>query len=133
MARYQTEQRRALAELFEQSSHRAFSVQELYAELQGYGISVSAIYRNLADMERQGLVCKIAKKGHKSALYQYVDPHHCAGVIHLKCHACDATFHLNQHVSQMVLGMAAQDFAFEVNSAAVLYGECDSCSQFKRV
>ncbi len=130
MSKYQTTQRRILIDFFKKSNHRTLSAQEIHDELSVHNISVSAIYRNLAEMEEQGLVCKVSAKSRSSALYQYIDPEECVGVIHLKCQECQATFHINRHISKMIMGIAHDDFNFTVNtSAAFLYGKCDNCSQ----
>ncbi len=130
MAKYQTEQRKRLISFFENSNHRTLSAQEIYSELGDQDISISAIYRNLAEMEKDGLLCKISEKNRQGALYQYVNPDTCMGIIHLKCQSCQSTFHLNKHVSQMIIGLAQDDFNFTVNdAAAVIYGQCKNCSQ----
>ncbi len=130
MSKYHTEQRRILINFFKDSNHRTLTAQEIHDELVENNISMSAIYRNLAELENQGLICKVAEKGCSSALYQYIDPDECVGVIHLKCMNCKATFHMNRHISQMVIGIADDDYNFRVkDTAAILYGECDTCSQ----
>ncbi len=130
MIKYQTEQRKILLDLLEESGHRTFCVNDIHRELAYTNISISAIYRNLAELEKQGLVCKVNDKKRNGAFYQYVDPNSCKGVIHLKCQECQATFHLNRHVSQMIIGLASDEHNFFVdNSSAVLYGKCDNCSQ----
>ncbi len=128
--KYNTEQRKLLLELFQDSEHQTFSAQDIQILLKDKEVSMSSIYRNLAEMEREGLVCKVNEKNRPGALYQYVDPHHCAGVIHFKCQSCEATYHLDKNISQMIMGIAKDMHGFMVNeSGAFLYGECDKCSQ----
>ncbi len=134
MVKYQTEQRKILVDFFKESNHRALSAQDIHRELASTNISVSAIYRNLADMEKQNIVCRISEENRTGALYQYVDPNCCIGVIHLKCQSCQATFHLNKHISQMVIELARESHNFSINSfAAFLYGKCDNCSQIPAI
>lgn len=130
MSKYQTEQRKKLISLFEKSPHKTLSAQDIATALENQDISISAIYRNLSEMVNEELLCKISGKNRSGSLYQYVDPHHCAGIIHLKCDSCEATYHLDRNISQMVMGIANDTFAFHINgSAAFLYGKCAKCSQ----
>lgn len=132
MRKYQTEQRKKLIAFFKENIHKSYSAQEIRKALLRENISLSAVYRNLNDMENEGLVCKIKEEKSHSALYQYIDPVECAGIIHLKCQSCDATFHLNRSVSQMLTSLAKEDFAFEINdTGAFLYGKCKACSQIE--
>ncbi len=130
MSKYQTEQRKKLVTLFENSPHQTLSAQDIAAALHDQGISVSAIYRNLSEMVNDGILCKVSEKNRSGSLYQYVDPHHCAGIIHFKCDSCDATYHLDRNISQMLIGIAHDQFSFDLNgNAAFLYGKCKKCSQ----
>ncbi len=130
MSKYKTEQRKKLITLFENNQHHTFSVQDIAQALSDQEISTSAIYRNLSEMVKEGLVCKVSEKNRSGSLYQYVDPTHCAGVIHFKCESCDATFHLDRNISQMVMGVAKDELSFLVNgTSAFLYGKCSNCTQ----
>lgn len=130
MSKYQTEQRKKLISLFKGNRHRTLSVQDIAIALDGQGISTSAIYRNLSEMVRDGLLCKVSEQNRAGSLYQYVDPEHCAGVLHFKCESCDATFHLDKNISQMIINIAKEYHNFSVNgSAAFLYGKCENCIQ----
>ncbi|MFI3208537.1 MAG: transcriptional repressor [Eubacteriales bacterium] len=133
MNKYTTEQRKKLMKLFEEHQHHTFSAQDIATALSNQDISTSAIYRNLSAMVGEGLICKVSEKNRTGSLYQYVDPVHCEGIIHFKCENCDATFHLNTHISQMVIAIAQESHDFQVNgSAAYLYGLCEKCSQLKQ-
>ncbi len=130
MSKYNTDQRRILTEFFKNGNHKSFSVQDIFAEISKFGISMSAIYRNLTEMENAGIICKVFEKNRTGALYQYVDQDNCKGIIHLKCQSCDQTFHLNRHLSQMLTGMAKDEYNFTINtSLAFLYGKCDECNE----
>lgn len=130
MSKYITEQRKNLLDLFENSRHQSFSANEIQELLANKDVSTSAIYRNLTEMVKEGLLCKVSEKNRSGTLYQYVDPEHCVGVIHFKCQSCNSTFHLDKNISQMVIAVAKDAFEFNVNGkAAFLYGECSNCSQ----
>ncbi len=130
MSKYKTEQRKKLITLFENSPHRTLSAQDIASSFDEQEVSISAIYRNLSEMVAEGLLCKVSGQNRSGSLYQYVDPEHCAGVVHFKCECCDATFHLDRNISQMIINIAKDHHGFSVNgSAAFLYGKCANCSQ----
>ncbi|MFI3212294.1 MAG: transcriptional repressor [Eubacteriales bacterium] len=128
MSKYKTEQRKKLITLFENNIHRTLSAQDIATALDGQGISTSAIYRNLTEMVDEGLLCKVSSQNRSGSLYQYVDPNHCVGVIHFKCEKCDATFHLDRSISQMIMNIAKEHYHFSINGgSAFLYGRCENC------
>lgn len=126
--KYQTEQRKRMLVLFENSNHRSLSAQEIAHFLKDEQVSMSAIYRNLAEMEKSGLICKVSEKKRAGSLYQYINPHSCRGIIHLKCDSCDQTYHLDKCVSDMIFAMAEKNFHFHLSSSMpILFGQCDKC------
>lgn len=132
MNKYNTEQRKKLIQLFEGNPHHTFSAQDIASALHSQDISTSAIYRNLSEMVKEGLLCKVSEKNRSGSLYQYVDPNHCVGVIHFKCENCSTTYHLDRNISQMIMNIARDDYGFQINgSAAFLYGICEHCSKTK--
>ncbi len=134
MSRYNTEQRKKLITYFENSNHKTISAQELFLELSSSGISMSAIYRNLAELESQGVICKVLEKNRKDALYQYINPKSCVGIIHLKCSDCEETIHLDKNISQMLFNISMDNHLFKINeSGAFLYGECLKCQTVKSI
>ncbi len=130
MSKYQTEQRQILLELFKSSEHKSFSAVDIFNELKNDDISISAIYRNLKEMESDKLICKVNQKGRSETLYHYVNPKSCIGVIHFKCENCENTYHLNKHISSMISNIAKDEFNFSLNSSGTfLYGKCPKCAQ----
>ena len=130
MSKYKTEQRKTLIDYFESNNHRSLSAQDIHTDLKEQGISISAIYRNLAEMEKDGIVYKVAENSRPGVFYQYIDPDKCTNLIHLKCITCDATLHLNKHISQMMVAYAKDEYGFVINcTGAFMYGECAICSQ----
>ncbi len=128
MNKYQTDQRQKLLQLFQNSGHDYFSALDIFNSLNSEDISMSAIYRNIKDMENEGVICKVNEKGRQEALYHYVNPESCLGVVHLKCEKCKNTYHLNRHISNMITCIAKDVFNFSLNNAgAFLYGVCDKC------
>ncbi len=130
MSRYQTEQRQKLLEVFKNSEHKSFSASDILKKCGNDDISISAIYRNLKIMESEGLICKVVDNKKSEALYHYVNPNSCVGIIHLKCEDCENTYHVNKHISNMIFELAKEDLRFTISdTSAFLYGKCDNCSQ----
>ncbi len=130
MGKYQTDQRQKLIELFKSSGHQPYSASDILKKFDDESISVSAIYRNLKDMEQEGLICKLTQKGRSEAIYYYVNPESCVGIVHLKCEVCETVYHLNRHISNILIAAAKDDFNFSINRSGVfLHGKCELCSQ----
>lgn len=130
MSKYKTEQRKKLINLFEKNPHFSFSPQQIFNKLGQDEISMSAIYRNLSEMVDDGTVSKVRENKGSGNFYQYIDPKHCDGIIHLKCRKCDNVIHLSKSVSQMVINLSKEELSFNIDgTTAFLYGECEKCSQ----
>ena len=130
MSKYKTEQRKILVDYFEHNNHQSLSAQEIFTALDNQDISMSAIYRNLSEMEKEGIVCKVDGDNRQTAYYQYINSKECIGAIHLKCQTCDTTLHLNHNIAQMMMGFTKEEYGFIINPCgAFLYGKCAKCSQ----
>lgn len=128
--KYQTGQRKRMLALFEASAHRCLSAQDVAEALKEENISMSAIYRNLSEMEKAGLISKVVDNKRQAAHYQYLNPENCCGLIHLKCQTCDETYHLDKCVSDMLIAMAESHFHFKLNhSTPFIFGQCEQCAQ----
>ncbi len=130
MNKYNTEQRQKLLEFFVNSEHQSFSAADILEKCSNYDISLSAIYRNLKLMEDEGIICKVVDNKKSEALYHYIKPLSCVGVIHLRCECCKNTYHINKHISNLIFNIAKDELNFSINSTtAFLQGKCESCSQ----
>ncbi len=128
MKGYKTEVRKLLLNYFESIGHRVVSSQMVYDQLKEHTISLSSIYRNLAKMEKEGILCKMTQQNSHVVLYQYVNPKKCHGIVHLKCKQCDMTYHLNEELSHMITNISKQEHGFSIGqTTAVLYGKCTNC------
>ncbi len=128
MKKYNTEQRKLLIDFFKNSSHNSLSAADVYNALKDSGIGMSSVYRNIAEMEAEGIIRRVSEKTNNKSLYQYIHPEHCIGIVHLICEKCNATFHLNRHISHMLTNIALENNNFHINEGnAVLYGTCENC------
>ena len=129
MMGYRTKQKEILERFFEGHHHGSFTVEEIFAAVGDQGISLSAIYRNLAELEKEGGLLKTTPQGSTKAHYQYVGCEHCKGHIHMHCIECGKTTHLPDNGADKVLADAYDASGFEIDpTTTVLYGVCKECA-----
>lgn len=128
MPKYMTKQRTQLLDFFEQNHDQQHTVREIADKLAAENISISAIYRNLADLEAEGKLRKITRPGVRDVYYQYTDAHGCRDQLHLSCERCGKTFHASEAGSTELLNILSKCDSFSVDkSNTVLYGICKNC------
>lgn len=126
---YKTKQRERIARFFEENPDQAFSAEDIASVLNEEGVSLSAIYRNLAALEKERKVRKFTKAGSREAYYQMVDCDHCRGHIHMHCVECGKTSHLDDSSASALLQDVLTGSSFSVDAGAtVLYGVCGDCA-----
>ena len=128
MQTYLTKQRKKLLSFLEEHPDELFSVKEIAAALADEGISQSAVYRNVADMEEEGKLQRITKDGTRTIYYRYADDEECKKHLHLSCFKCGRTYHMEEPVTDELIRAVAKSSDFEVDShTTVLYGVCRAC------
>ena len=125
---YKTKQREVLIDFFESHHDQAFSAEEIASQLKNKAISISAVYRNLAELEKDGKLRKVAKRGTRKVFYQFVDCDECKGHLHLTCTKCGKTEHLDDVDSHQIVKAVLQNSNFNLDSGStILYGICGRC------
>ncbi len=128
MPKYMTKQRKALLAFLEQHADEELSAKIIESELGGMGVSISAVYRNLSDLEKEGKVRRVSKSGSREVYYLYTDAHECRECLHLSCKKCGKTYHMNAECADMLINTLAQSDDFTIDkSETVLYGVCKDC------
>ncbi|MDO4845033.1 MAG: transcriptional repressor [Oscillospiraceae bacterium] len=128
--RYATKQRKRLLELLERHRDEALSADEIADLLGDEALSRSAIYRNLAALEGNGLVKRMTVPGLRRVSYRYVGSDECREHLHLECSKCGRTFHLDTPVTDALIDDVLRDSDFQVDRArTVLYGVCGNCQK----
>ena len=93
-------------------------------------ISLSAVYRNLAQLEAEEKVRRSAKSGSHEAFYQYLDAKGCKGALHMSCIKCGKTFHMADSNAALFAKHLAQSEQFTLDAAdTILYGICADCKE----
>jgi len=130
MSEYMTEQRRELLEFFRKNHDRCFNARDVAEALKNSNISISAIYRNLSRLERDGYLSRTVKKGSRESYYQSMMLDNCRNRIHLSCIKCGNTFHMDNEVSAALLEGVSKSDGFSISKAkTVLYGVCGNCGR----
>ncbi len=130
MPKYITKQRKALLSYLSRHADEKLSARQMEAELGGEGISISAVYRNLADLEKEGKVRRVNCSGSREVFYQYTEGEHCRECLHLSCEKCGKTYHMNNAGAEMLIQNLAQSDEFAIDKAnTVLYGVCKECRE----
>lgn len=128
---YMTEQRKRLFEFFCQHPDRIISAKELKKTLNKNGespISISAIYRNLAKLEKDGLILRMAGRTNRETLYRFVSSSKCDNKLHMTCLYCGKTFHLEKDLSFHIQMQVWDAKDFHINlEKTTMYGLCKKC------
>ena len=125
-----TKQRKTLISYLSAHADEKLSAKQIEADLSGEGISISAVYRNLSDLEKEGKVRRVNQSGSREVFYQYTDGAHCRESLHLSCQKCGRTYHMNTLGADMLVKNLAQSDEFTIDKAnTVLYGVCKDCQK----
>ena len=85
MPKYMTKQRKALLAFLSGHADEELTAKQLETALSGEGISISAVYRNLSDLEKEGKIRRVSKSGTREVYYLYTDSDSCKDCLHLSC------------------------------------------------
>ncbi len=126
---YNTKQREILLNYLNSHHDKLQTADEISASLRNENISQSAVYRNLADLEKLGKVRKVILDGSRKACYQFVDCSTCKGHIHLSCTKCGKTAHLDDADTKLITSNVKTNADFLVSDDKIIYGMCKNCSK----
>lgn len=130
MPKYITKQRKILQEYLEKRIDCELSAKKVAQDLSNEGISLSAIYRNIADLEKEKLVVQCCKEGSRELFFRYIDLHDCQESFHLSCKVCSKTEHISIEQSKLIKNEILNQFNFDTDlPSTVFYGICKDCSK----
>ena len=128
MPDYKTQQRKVFLAYLSQHTDELLSARQIADALANEKISLSAVYRNLAQLEAEEKVRRSAKSGSHEAFYQYLDAKGCKGALHMSCVKCGKTFHMADSNAALLAKHLAQSEQFTLDAAdTILYGICSDC------
>ncbi len=128
MRRYATSQRKILIDFLEKNRHSKFSAREIYENLKHKNISLSAVYRNLPLLEKDGYINRVATGDGKQVFYQSIELAGCGKSLHMFCNKCGKTFHMDDDIANNFFGEIKNKNNFSVDvRKTIVYGICDEC------
>ncbi len=128
MAKYLTNQRRTLLQYLSLHADEQLTAQQIADALKAENISVSAIYRNLSAMEKDGTLKRSTRDGAHEIFYQYIASDKCKNSLHLFCRVCGKSIHLGNEAAERLIGDALKSTGFQIDkSSTVLNGICENC------
>ena len=126
MNAYRTQPRKRLLDYLSAHADESLSAGQIASALPE--ISVSAVYRNLSALERDGAVQKVAKAGTREVFYRFKKAEECRAHLHLSCKKCGRTFHMDETETEALVEAVAKLDGFTIDrSDTVLYGICNGC------
>ena len=129
-SKYMTRQRKALLPYLESHPDQMLSAQAIAEDLGEESLSLSAVYRNLAELEEEGKVRRNHRGGGREMVFQYLDSEACRNCLHLSCTRCGRTFHMGAEDARRLLDAVAAADGFAIDKAeTVLYGVCGRCRE----
>lgn len=108
MSGYNTKQRRALLAFLGEHPDELLTARQMADALAEKQISLSAVYRNLAQLEAEEKVRRSAKSGSHEAFYQYLDAKGCKGAAHELCEVRQNLSHGRQQRSPVCKALGAE-------------------------
>ena len=128
MSKYITRQRKVLLDYLNSHPDQLFSAQEIANLLGEDAVSLSAVYRNLADLEAEGKVRRNLKGSVRESYYQFMDGAGCKNRLHLTCTQCGRTAHMDPEEARELTRTVEMRDGFVIDKAeTVLYGLCEAC------
>jgi len=132
MRDYETRQRRLLQDFVEKNSDKHFTIEELGKMIAG--VSVSALYRNVNQMVKDGTLRRFRQEGQRKLLYQYMGLSECSEHLHLKCSKCGMILHVDNASTNSFVRELRRNLQFELDkTATILFGDCAICKSKSEV
>ena len=128
MAKYVTKQRRQLLEYLSRHTDEQMTARQIAAALTQENISLSAVYRNLSDLEADGLLKRSIRESTRDVFYQYIAAEECKDSLHLSCRVCGKSIHLGDEEAERLLDSTLKSTGFQIDKTeTILYGVCADC------
>ena len=128
MAKYVTKQRRQLLDYLSWHTDEQMTARQIADALTQENISLSAVYRNLSDLEADGLLKRSVREGTRDVFYQYIAAEECKDSLHLSCRVCGKSIHLGEKEAEQLLHSTFESTGFQIDKTeTILYGICADC------
>ena len=132
MAKYKTKQRAELIDYLERHHDETLCVQRVYEDLKHTGISLSAVYRNMTELEDEQKLMRVEKDRCSETMYRYAGASDCSGKLHVCCTECGKTIHVSDEQTDALANALSGEDGYSLNvSKTVIYGVCPDCRDTK--
>lgn len=125
--KYDTTPRKQVISFLSGHPDLSFSMEDICSSLPLVG--KSTVYRIVDSLEEEGRVRRTGNSGRK-ALYQYSSIL-CCGHMHIKCHICGRTEHLDGQLTEKIREMVDAYSGFYASPSTVIDGLCSECRKNK--
>lgn len=126
---YSTRQREILIDYFKLHPDEKFTAKEIFENISDKSISLSAIYRNISRLEKDGILQRFAEQSSNEVSYKYTRDTECENHIHIMCTNCGKTIHFEKKQSSELEKILLKVYKFQLNkSQTILYGICENCN-----
>ena len=133
MAKYLTRQRRQLLDYLSWHTDEQMTARQIADALTQENISLSAVYRNLSDLEADGLLKRSVREGTRDVFYQYIAAEECKDSLHLSCRVCGKSIHLDDAEAERLLDSTLKSTGFQIDKTeTILYGVCADCRKHRK-
>ena len=133
MAKYVTKQRRQLLDYLSRHTDEQMTARQIADALTQENISLSAVYRNLSDLEADGLLKRSVREGTRDVFSQYIATEECKDSLHLSCRVCGKSIHLDNAEAERLLDSTLKSTGFQIDkSETILYGVCADCRKHRK-
>lgn len=133
MAKYVTKQRRQLLDYLSRHTDEQMTARQIADALTQENISLSAVYRNLSDLEEDGLLKRSIREGTRDVFYQYIAAEECKDSLHLSCRVCGKSIHLGEKEAEQLLHSTLESTGFQIDKTeTILYGVCADCRKHRK-
>lgn len=133
MAKYVTKQRRQLLDYLSRHTDEQMTARQIADALTQENISLSAVYRNLSDLEADGLLKRSVREGTRDVFYQYIAAEECKDSLHLSCRVCGKSIHLDDAEAERLLDSTLKSTGFQIDKTeTILYGVCADCRKHRK-
>ena len=128
---YMTRQRRELLTFFSNNPDKSFTAQEIAEQLSTtarFPVSISAVYRNLVMLEKEGYILRSPGEKPRESKYRFVHTDDCLNKLHLICEKCGNTIHLDEAAANRLIQATASTDGFTIDTnKTTIYGLCKKC------
>ena len=128
MPKYITRQRKLLLAYLSEHIDEQVSSRQIAAAFENEKISISAVYRNLSELEKEGKIKRCVRENSREVFYQYIAAKECKDSLHLSCRVCGKCFHLDKADADKLINSVEKSKGFQIDKTdTVLYGVCKDC------